>query len=41
MKYGARRPVVLQVREPSMGMIQLGKISQVYLPQSALHKMEG
>lgn len=30
MKYGSRRPVVLQVREPSMGMIQLGKISQVY-----------
>jgi len=30
MKYGSRRPVVLQVREPSMGMIQLGKISEVY-----------
>lgn len=27
MKYGSRRPVVLQVREPSMGMIQLGKIA--------------
>lgn len=30
IKYGARRPVVLQVREPSMGMIQLGKIVPVY-----------
>ncbi|MFA5054452.1 MAG: hypothetical protein WC565_10355 [Parcubacteria group bacterium] len=30
MKYGARRPVVLQVREPSMGMIQLGKITMTH-----------
>ena len=30
IKYGHRRPVVLQVREPSMGMIQLGKISEAY-----------
>lgn len=31
--YGPRRPVVLQTREPSMGMIQLGKISVVYPPK--------
>lgn len=29
MSYGHRRPVLLKVQEPSLGMVQLGKITQV------------